>query len=703
MRNALALTLVAGLASAATAQDSFSNNGSSDALNPYTANEQVLDYVVDLTPFTTSWGTPFGIAPIIKSSQADANFNNNLISGHAISKDILFGVPAVAPDYALWENAPGAGVNPTANDAAGSIAPSGVFNQQAVMLADFGTNSAGEDFNGIAGALINYDPANSARLYVRRVTAATNGANGAGNTAQLGAGSVDANGNAYYRADDFNTGAGSVTGNNLIRTRLADRDVGTLSQISGTLGLANATDGLLVGSGTTHVVPNNIPASIAGGNGAIATSNFDGDYVRGTAAAAAQFGAFQANGSTDNRGAVSTTTATPLGGDYTVAITQRNGGTENDSIGVFATDASGNILLPTATLLTLPATLSDPTNGFSLSIPGNAQFNGVGSQTAFRGGAGQVAIHEDADGNLLAAGIVYEAVFGSMGVPDNNESYQALAVARVPAAGGATQWVSAANTSDATLDIRAGKEILDGPGGNVVGRLTPLFDVTGGAPLGPSMSQPAFDSAGNIWFVASVALDFVDGMGNPGVDPDSALIRAVYDADTFTYELELVLDLGQVFPTQNSGSAFAVTFFGIADGNSISSGSFFSSNVSSTAFNGIDPSTLDQTDPRTNGGVILNAEIVYDSNLDGDIDTATGDQDYNVLLYIGHIEEITGPQPCNIADLALPFGVLDLDDVDTFISAFLAQDAAADLAPPAGIIDLDDVDAFIAAFLGGCP
>lgn len=58
---------------------------------------------------------------------------------------------------------------------------------------------------------------------------------------------------------------------------------------------------------------------------------------------------------------------------------------------------------------------------------------------------------------------------------------------------------------------------------------------------------------------------------------------------------------------------------------------------------------------------------------------------------------------CNAADLAEPFGVLDLDDVDAFIGAFLGGDAAADIAPPVGVIDLDDVDAFIGLFLGGCP
>ncbi|MEM7755481.1 MAG: GC-type dockerin domain-anchored protein, partial [Planctomycetota bacterium] len=59
--------------------------------------------------------------------------------------------------------------------------------------------------------------------------------------------------------------------------------------------------------------------------------------------------------------------------------------------------------------------------------------------------------------------------------------------------------------------------------------------------------------------------------------------------------------------------------------------------------------------------------------------------------------------PCNVADLAEPFGVLDLTDVDAFISAFTTQDPASDIAAPFGVIDLTDVDAFIASFLSGCP
>ncbi|MEM1186140.1 MAG: LamG-like jellyroll fold domain-containing protein [Planctomycetota bacterium] len=61
------------------------------------------------------------------------------------------------------------------------------------------------------------------------------------------------------------------------------------------------------------------------------------------------------------------------------------------------------------------------------------------------------------------------------------------------------------------------------------------------------------------------------------------------------------------------------------------------------------------------------------------------------------------PPPCSVADLAPPFGIVDLADIDAFIAAFLVQDPLADLVPPAGVIDLADIDAFIAAFLAGCP
>jgi hypothetical protein len=64
---------------------------------------------------------------------------------------------------------------------------------------------------------------------------------------------------------------------------------------------------------------------------------------------------------------------------------------------------------------------------------------------------------------------------------------------------------------------------------------------------------------------------------------------------------------------------------------------------------------------------------------------------------------VPGSAACSPADVAPPFGVLDLADVQGFIGAFVAGDSAADLAAPFGVLDLADLQAFIAAFNGGCP
>lgn len=58
---------------------------------------------------------------------------------------------------------------------------------------------------------------------------------------------------------------------------------------------------------------------------------------------------------------------------------------------------------------------------------------------------------------------------------------------------------------------------------------------------------------------------------------------------------------------------------------------------------------------------------------------------------------------CNAADNAEPFGVLDLADVQGFITAFTMGGDAGDIAEPFGVFDLADVQAFVVAFTGGCP
>ncbi|MBZ0171089.1 MAG: hypothetical protein K8E66_01790, partial [Phycisphaerales bacterium] len=54
------------------------------------------------------------------------------------------------------------------------------------------------------------------------------------------------------------------------------------------------------------------------------------------------------------------------------------------------------------------------------------------------------------------------------------------------------------------------------------------------------------------------------------------------------------------------------------------------------------------------------------------------------------------------ADLAEPFGVLDLADINTFVVGFTTQDLIADLTGD-GVFDLADINAFVTSFLAGCP
>ena len=58
---------------------------------------------------------------------------------------------------------------------------------------------------------------------------------------------------------------------------------------------------------------------------------------------------------------------------------------------------------------------------------------------------------------------------------------------------------------------------------------------------------------------------------------------------------------------------------------------------------------------------------------------------------------------CNPADLAEPFDVLDLADLQAFVTAFVGGGSAADLAAPEGVFDLADIQAFVTEFNTGCP
>ncbi len=60
-------------------------------------------------------------------------------------------------------------------------------------------------------------------------------------------------------------------------------------------------------------------------------------------------------------------------------------------------------------------------------------------------------------------------------------------------------------------------------------------------------------------------------------------------------------------------------------------------------------------------------------------------------------------ESCSAADIAEPFGTLNISDALAFIAAFAEEGNAADLAWPPQTLDLSDVLAFLDLFAEGCP
>ncbi|MEQ8770690.1 MAG: EF-hand domain-containing protein [Phycisphaerales bacterium] len=692
----LALVAAAGLCAPAFAQDSVSNTGAGlpgDALSPYDAATQCADYVADLVPFETSKGNTFGIVPILKAPRVDAAFFNNLLSAQSISPDVLLGVPSASPDYSVW-SMPGQGINPQNNSGAGSVAGPANTNQFALGFTDFGGN-----YNGVVGAVVNVDPNNPGRLYVARVQSAVNGNSSADNVAQIGYGSIDADGNQYFRADDFGVGGGAglinVSDDNLFRTRLLDRDCGTLNVISGNPATFDGTDAFDVGfAGGALVAPNMGPASVFGGNGIVATgvAFAGGEYAYGAGGPTTKTAAALSGSTT--RGTLGYSKHNLLGGNGVSSFGQLNqdAGGSTRIINIWEVNAAG---APVGNLgFTPPAAITDNATGVVVNAP-QWEFARYRSQAAFRGGAGTVALTRDPATGATLATAPRDFVGGQPNLPLND-----IPVLRYNPSTGAQQWTLAAYIDP--TNTTNGKPICDS-NGMAIGRLEELFDVTGGAPVGPSLSPAAFDAAGNVWFIASVG--FFDtpvpvsqsASGNV-VDFDSALIRAIYDPATFSYTLEKVIELGDVFRGANSDRDYQITFMGVADGDSVSSGTFFSGNVSEEAFGGLNPASLDTADPRTTAGVVVNAQITYDVDGDGDFeDSSAGnpgiDEEYQVLLYIGFPGDTGVFCDCD------GNGTINIDDIDCFVAGFLGGDLSTADCDGNGTINIDDIDCFVACFL----
>lgn len=188
----------------------------------------------------------------------------------------------------------------------------------------------------------------------------------------------------------------------------------------------------------------------------------------------------------------------------------------------------------------------------------------------------------------------------------------------------------------------------------------------------------------------------------------------VFDSGPVVHSLGGVGDPAQGYYAGQPGRLFA-KFIRDANGN----GPTFFTDAAELVFDtrlpalATDASSYVFDVPRGAGDISIRARLIYRRAFRALVDAKqwTEDGHGNPLAdlqapHFGHLKEITeftvtGPD-C-LPDIAEPFGVLDLADIQVFIATFRSGDPAADLAKPFGVFDLADLQTFVSGFLGGCP
>jgi len=654
LRGSCSLAALAVLGSPASAQDSVSNlPGTPDAFVTYD-NLAVVRYVVDLVGLTSSWGNEFLIGPVLKANaDFDPLFTTQLLGASAVSPDQVENVSFASTPYMHWTVAQ-QGANEFLNDAPGSLNVTGFDRQFGIAFSDF----ASIDTN-VVGALVGQDDTFT-RLYVTRVLAA------AGRydetqplTASLSLGAVDGRGNLYLRADDFNCSGSKIVGDNIVRINLPARNTGinTLRNTGGgnTSDQPAATTYVLNNSTTTTNTPAVLPATGATSPLAVILDFANTYRANGAAGVSTHLGA----GIGSHRGnPYFSSVITAFGGvGSAVSAARPTGATPKvQSLNLFGLSSAGAV--QTTRGATMPSPITDGA-GFSANAAGDAEFLQYLSQTSFRGASGQAAVgHDPLTGSTLAAATATDPTQGDF-----------IAVAKIN--GGTTNWTVAAHV---------GKAVLDGPAGGTVGTIALAV------PL--SISAPAIDTQGNIYFVA--AYQPTAGMLT------QALIKAVNTASG--YRLEKLLHAGQMFTGANSTRQFTVSRLTLGDSDSIASGSFFSGNLLQPTFPG--RSVEGPDDPFAFGGAIVNAKLVYDNE--------GTPEEYQAVLFIGPGEATAAPPCCpGNADKMAP-GQVTFNDVLAVLANFLNPGANPNGTSVGdsncdGVIDFNDVLNVLANFLALCP
>lgn len=727
---ALLILAIAAASTGASAQDSYSRNANGgsglpgDASSPFLSTAQRLNYVVDLTSFATASGTTLGIGPVMKSGRFGSARFTAINGASSISQTARANVAYPAASYTAWVAGPG-GMNNFENDTSlnQTVTPTGTATVFGAGFMDFDealVTTTNVFTNQLYGGLIAYDPATPDRLFVSRINAALNATNGQLDRSQFGYGGVDSDGNLYFRADSFGSAGPTsslLVGDNYFRVRLAARTTALNSFDNAGGSHAASTDWLLQRSIVTHTTPTCLDQALAG-RPLLAGADFVGNYkFEGTVGTLTSTGLHRPL-TTDQRGAAHISGVPVFSGSVaTASVLTRStgGGGKTDSLSLSGLAADGSVT--SARTLTLPATLTDACDSFQWPI-GAGDFRNYDSQVTFRGGGGPVATTKDHAGRAIAAAVVYN---GSITSPAN--PFNAIAAVRFnpsvvnsPASWTTIAWVNSVAQTGKELTGDFGADgvpaTFDGGEGDgnltndaPIGRLASLAELNSG-PVGPSLSAPTFDAAGNAYFVASVALKKRSGPVNQ-FDYKLALIRAVYNPADFCYRLDVVAEAGQVFRGRNSGKNYQLAALNLSDSDSVSTAALWSSSGMQQAWNNSNTAALSPSAPQHLGGLVLSSRIVYDVNNDGLFrdptaiggDAASTDEGYNVVLYIGNVTAESAP-PC-FADYDGSGGV-DGSDVEAFFLDWSSGLNAADTNLDGGV-DGQDVETFFLQWsVGGC-
>ncbi|HYE03476.1 MAG TPA: hypothetical protein VD963_09610 [Phycisphaerales bacterium] len=671
-----------GLAAVCRAQDSTATAPGlpGDALDAYrtSPSEQLNHYVVDLATKQGSWGGRFALGPIAKASRANSTGLFNHYIGSQAASAIMVRAPYLASSYHAW-HAPGQGVNETSNatptdDGTGQYGLLATAGRHGTRLGlafmEFGAGpdavmGTGDDEQNVITALVEIPTRRPNRLFVSRIAALQNKpSNASGNvaTASFGLGGIDTSGAVHLLADGYGMAATARLANKqLLRVRAGARAAGVVNRVQqGGAQDAAATD-LVLDTQTSLLTPTVIPGALAG-RAVLVGSDFASNYLYESAPLTITTtkdylpgGSGSARGNISYAPRVFAPLASGGGEAGTLASFSR---TDNDTttraISVFVVNADGSV--DAQQQLTLPGTaaaLTDPTDGFQPGVhlgPLSAhEFSGYQGQVPFRGGNGQAALTVLANGDLLVAATV--SALGGGGLPQGQDTY--IAVARVSAATGQVTWRVAAHTGDwagaaggLSKVIRGdyGADGLPGTGdpgegdGQLdaapIGRLARYSEVYPDRPWGPSISAPAMDAKGNLYFTAALRL-------GPQANPvhTVGLLKAVFDG-AGGHTLELIARQGDVIQGANSTVNYQIALLPLADGDGADSGAIWSGNLAHDFLPLVDPAAVAPSSPAALGALVFRARLIYDVNADGQfIDPATTgnsgpDQAYHAVMLL---------------------------------------------------------------------